>query len=164
MELSLIASAISLNPLSADLKDHKTGINDEVFNIDFKNSKYDNFLADSNPYPITSSSNPQQQQTNEQSYSSAPDPKSNNKIMNNEIGNNEIDTNLRKIIQEQLGVQDNQISPDAKFMDDLGADSLDQVELIMAVEEKFGIEIPDEEAEKITTVGELTKYINDRIN
>lgn len=66
---------------------------------------------------------------------------------------------VKEIIVEQLGVNDDQVVPDAKFVEDLGADSLDTVELVMALEEEFGAEIPDEEAEKLTTVGEATKYI-----
>jgi len=63
------------------------------------------------------------------------------------------------IIVEQLGVDREQVTDDAKFVEDLGADSLDTVELVMQLEEEFGVEIPDEEAEKLTTVGEAIKYI-----
>lgn len=63
------------------------------------------------------------------------------------------------IIVEQLGVDKDQVVDDAKFVEDLGADSLDTVELVMALEEEFGAEIPDEEAEKLTTVSEAVKYI-----
>lgn len=66
---------------------------------------------------------------------------------------------VKEIIVEQLGVNEDQVVPDAKFVEDLGADSLDTVELVMALEEEFGAEIPDEEAEKLTTVGEATTYI-----
>ena len=66
---------------------------------------------------------------------------------------------VNEIIVEQLGVNAEQITPDAKFVEDLGADSLDTVELVMALEEEFGAEIPDEEAEKLTTVGEAIAYI-----
>jgi acyl carrier protein len=72
-----------------------------------------------------------------------------------------IEEKVKKIIVEQLGVEEAEVTPEAKFIDDLGADSLDTVELVMALEEEFGIEIPDEEAEKITTVGLATKYILD---
>lgn len=64
-----------------------------------------------------------------------------------------------EIIVEQLGVDKEQVVDDAKFVEDLGADSLDTVELVMALEEEFGAEIPDEEAEKLTTVGEAVAYI-----
>ncbi len=66
---------------------------------------------------------------------------------------------VKKVIEEQLSVNQDQITRDASFIDDLGADSLDTVELVMALEEEFGIEIPDEEAEKITKVGEAIDYI-----
>ena len=66
---------------------------------------------------------------------------------------------IKDIIVEQLGVNADQINPGAKFIEDLGADSLDIVELIMALEEEFGTEIPDEEAEKLQTVGDVAKYI-----
>jgi len=70
-----------------------------------------------------------------------------------------IEERVRKVIEEQLSVNQDQITRDASFIDDLGADSLDTVELVMALEEEFGIEIPDDEAEKITKVGEAIDYI-----
>ena len=69
---------------------------------------------------------------------------------------------VRSIIAEQLGVKPEQVTPQASFIDDLGADSLDTVELVMALEEEFGVEIPDEEAEKLVTVGDATKYIEEK--
>ena len=66
---------------------------------------------------------------------------------------------VKEIIVEQLGVNEDQVVPEAKFVEDLGADSLDTVELVMALEEEFGAEIPDEEAEKLATVGDSIKYI-----
>lgn len=66
---------------------------------------------------------------------------------------------VKDIVVEQLGVNPDQVSPDAKFVDDLGADSLDTVELIMALEEAFGTEIDDEDAEKLQTVDDVIKYI-----
>lgn len=66
---------------------------------------------------------------------------------------------VKKIIIEQLGVEEEEISLEASYIDDLGADSLDIVELIMAFEEEFGIEIPDSDAEKVTTVGDTVEYI-----
>ena len=72
-----------------------------------------------------------------------------------------IEQRVRDIIVEQLGVKPDQVTPEAKFIEDLGADSLDTVELIMALEEEFGIEVPDEQAEKLQTVGDVIKYIED---
>jgi len=71
---------------------------------------------------------------------------------------------VNDIISEQLGVKKEEIKPESSFIDDLGADSLDTVEVVMALEEEFGIEIPDEDAEKITTVGEAVKYIEEKIS
>ncbi|ODM28030.1 acyl carrier protein [Acetivibrio mesophilus] len=66
---------------------------------------------------------------------------------------------VKKIIAEQLGVEEDEIAMESSFIDDLGADSLDIVELIMALEEEFDLEIPDSEAEKISTVGDVVEYI-----
>jgi len=68
---------------------------------------------------------------------------------------------VKNIIVEQLGVEADRVTPEAQFVNDLGADSLDTVELIMALEEEFDIEIPDEKAEKIKTVGEAVAYIQE---
>ena len=70
---------------------------------------------------------------------------------------------IKEIIIDKLGVDESKISDDAKFIDDLGADSLDTVELIMQFEEEFNIEIPDEDAEKITTVGKAVSYIENQL-
>jgi acyl carrier protein len=67
---------------------------------------------------------------------------------------------VKSIIVEQLGVDEEEVTPDASFVDDLGADSLDTVELVMAFEEEFGVEIPDDAAETILTVGDAVKYID----
>ena len=67
---------------------------------------------------------------------------------------------VKKIVVEQLGVKDEEVTSEASFVDDLGADSLDTVELVMALEEEFECEIPDEEAEKITTVKQAIEYVN----
>ncbi|MBL1320912.1 MAG: acyl carrier protein [Methylophagaceae bacterium] len=72
----------------------------------------------------------------------------------------DIQAQVTEIVVEQLGVNTDEVKADASFIDDLGADSLDTVELVMALEEAFDCEIPDEEAEKITTVAEAVKYIN----
>jgi len=66
---------------------------------------------------------------------------------------------VKKVVIEQLGVSDSEVTRGASFVDDLGADSLDTVELVMALEEAFGIEIPDEDAEKIKTIGDTVSYI-----
>lgn len=71
-----------------------------------------------------------------------------------------IEDRVKKIVVEQLGVEESQVTPDASFIDDLGADSLDTVELVMALEEEFDCEIPDEEAEKIATLAQAVSYIN----
>ena len=70
---------------------------------------------------------------------------------------------VKSIIVEQLGVKPEEVTPEASFIDDLGADSLDTVELIMALEEEFNIEIPDEDAEKMTTVGDAVRYIDEKM-
>ena len=72
----------------------------------------------------------------------------------------EIEARVKDIVVEQLGVNADEVKTDASFIDDLGADSLDTVELVMALEEEFECEIPDDEAEKITTVKEAVSYIN----
>jgi len=69
---------------------------------------------------------------------------------------------VRELVVEQLDVSAEQVTDDASFTDDLGADSLDTVELVMAFEEEFDLEIPDEDAEKITTVGEAIKYLEEK--
>ncbi len=76
---------------------------------------------------------------------------------------NNIEEKVKEIIAEQLGVKKEEIRPESSFVDDLGADSLDTVEIVMALEEEFGIEIPDEDAEKITTVGEAIQYIENKV-
>lgn len=73
-----------------------------------------------------------------------------------------LEDKVKEIIVEQLGVNAEQVTPEASFIDDLGADSLDTVELVMAFEEEFGAEIPDEDAEKLTTVGAVVKYLKEK--
>src|SRR5688572_9928421 len=73
-----------------------------------------------------------------------------------------VDERVKKIIAEQLGVEEDEVTSEASFVEDLGADSLDSVELVMALEEEFGIEIPDEDAEKILTVGKALDYIKEK--
>ena len=75
-----------------------------------------------------------------------------------------VEERVKKIVVEQLGVNETQVTPSASFVDDLGADSLDTVELVMALEEEFDCEIPDEEAEKITTVQQAIDYISSHLN
>ena len=72
-----------------------------------------------------------------------------------------IDQRVKDIVVEQLGVKPEQVTPQAKFIEDLGADSLDTVELVMALEEEFGIEVPDEQAEKLESVGDVIKYVEE---
>ncbi len=73
-----------------------------------------------------------------------------------------LEDKVKEIIVEQLGVNAEQVTPEASFIEDLGADSLDTVELVMAFEEEFGAEIPDEDAEKLTTVGSVVKYLTEK--
>jgi acyl carrier protein len=72
-----------------------------------------------------------------------------------------VEERVKEIICEQLGVEEDEVTPNAKFIEDLGADSLDTVELVMAFEEEFELEIPDEDAEKIVTVGDAINYIKE---
>ncbi len=73
-----------------------------------------------------------------------------------------IEEKVKDIIVEQLGVNPEQVTPGASFIEDLGADSLDTVELVMAFEEEFGVEVPDEDAEKLQSVGDVIKYIEEK--
>ncbi len=75
----------------------------------------------------------------------------------------EITARLKEIVMDRLDVEEDQIKPEASFVEDLGADSLDIVELIMGIEEEFDIEIPDEDAEKLTNVGEAMDYIKNKL-
>ncbi len=74
----------------------------------------------------------------------------------------DINAKITKVIVEKLGVTEDQVKPDAAFVDDLGADSLDQVELVMALEDEFDIEIPDDEAEKLKKVSDIIAYVNSK--
>jgi len=75
----------------------------------------------------------------------------------------EIQAKLKEIVMDRLNAEEGQIKPEASFVEDLGADSLDIVELIMGIEEEFDIEIPDEDAEKLTTVGEAMDYVKSKL-
>jgi len=75
-----------------------------------------------------------------------------------------IEQKVKEIVADRLGVDPDEVTPEASFIEDLGADSLDTVELVMALEEEFGIEIPDEDAEKIQTVGDAIEYIQKHLN
>ena len=77
------------------------------------------------------------------------------------MSDNSLADRIGKIIVEQLGVNEDQVKPEAKFIEDFGADSLDTVELVMALEEEFETEIPDEEAEKLQSVGDVIKFVED---
>ena len=79
------------------------------------------------------------------------------------MSSEEVFEKVKNVIIEQLGVAENNITMEASFIDDLGADSLDIVELIMALEEEFNIEIPDSDAEKVVTVGDVVEYIKDHV-
>jgi acyl carrier protein len=72
-----------------------------------------------------------------------------------------IEQRVKELVVEQLGVSQDQVTPQASFVDDLGADSLDTVELVMAFEEEFGLDIPDEDAEKMATVADAIKYLEE---
>lgn len=74
----------------------------------------------------------------------------------------DIEARVKKIIAEQLGVEESQVTNEKAFVADLGADSLDTVELVMALEDEFGIEIPDEDAEKLQTVGDAVNYLKEK--
>ena len=76
----------------------------------------------------------------------------------------EVQTQVKQIVVDHLGIDDSKVTPESKFIDDLGADSLDTVELVMAFEEEFGSEISDSEAEKILTVGDAIKFIESKSN
>ena len=78
------------------------------------------------------------------------------------MAGSDVEAKVREIVCEQLGVTEEEVSPSAAFIEDLGADSLDIVELVMAFEEEFGIEVPDGDAEKLLTVGDVVKYIEDK--
>src|SRR5256885_11312600 len=80
----------------------------------------------------------------------------------NSMAEKSIEEKVKDIIVEQLGVNPEQVTPQASFIEDLGADSLDIVELVMAFEEEFGVEVPDEDAEKLQTVGDVIKYIEEK--
>ena len=75
----------------------------------------------------------------------------------------DIEAKVKEIIMDKLGVEDSQITPEASFTNDLGADSLDIVELVMGFESSFNVSIPDEDAEKITTVGDAVKYLKEKL-
>jgi acyl carrier protein len=75
----------------------------------------------------------------------------------------QLEEKVKDIIVEELGIERDKLKPEASFMEDLGADSLDTVELVMAFEKEFDIDIPDEEAEKLRTVGDAMKYLHDKL-
>jgi len=89
-------------------------------------------------------------------------PRATNTNRTNFMAEKSIEEKVKDIIVEQLGVNPEQVTPQASFIEDLGADSLDIVELVMAFEEEFSVEVPDEDAEKLQTVGDVIKYIEER--
>jgi acyl carrier protein len=99
-------------------------------------------------------------------YNTAPGPHRPGQVIvaEDSIVMSTVEQQVKAIVAEQLGVKQEQVTNEASFVDDLGADSLDTVELVMALEEEFEIEIPDEDAEKITTVHQAIDYINERRN
>ena len=80
------------------------------------------------------------------------------------MADNDVETKIREAIVEKLGVEESKVTPQASFINDLGADSLDTVELIMELENKFNIQIPDEDQEKIQTVGDAIKYVKSKVS
>lgn len=80
------------------------------------------------------------------------------------VNTSEIESRVKKIVVEQLGVKEDEVTADASFVDDLGADSLDTVELVMALEEEFETEIPDDDAEKIVTIKDAVNYVVNRMD
>lgn len=80
------------------------------------------------------------------------------------MGSKDVLRKVKEMVAEQLGVDEDDVTPESSFIDDLGADSLDIVELIMALEEEFDLEIPDEDAEKIVTVADAVNYISERMS
>jgi acyl carrier protein len=89
-------------------------------------------------------------------------PRANKRTNHKFMAEKSIEEKVKDIIVEQLGVNPEQVTPTASFIEDLGADSLDIVELVMAFEEEFSVEVPDEDAEKLQTVGDVIKYIEER--
>ena len=89
-------------------------------------------------------------------------PRTTNTNRTNLMAEKSIEEKVKDIIVEQLGVNPEQVTPQASFIEDLGADSLDIVELVMAFEEEFGVEVSDEDAEKLQTVGDVIKYIEEK--
>ena len=89
-------------------------------------------------------------------------PRATNTNRTNFMAEKPIEEKVKDIIVEQLGVNPEQVTPQSSFIDDLGADSLDIVELVRAFEEEFGVEVPDEDAEKLQTVGDVIKYIEEK--
>ncbi len=79
------------------------------------------------------------------------------------MAENNVERKVREIVAEQLGISEDEITRDSSFLNDLGADSLDIVELLMALEEEFSVEIPDEDAEKMASVGDVVEYIDARM-
>jgi acyl carrier protein len=80
------------------------------------------------------------------------------------MADNDVETKIKEAIVEKLGVEESKVTPQASFINDLGADSLDTVELIMELENKFNIQIPDEDQEKIQTVGDAIKYVKSKVS
>ncbi|GAA7151432.1 hypothetical protein HpBGD46_10910 [Helicobacter pylori] len=138
----------------------KVDYNDSFFQLDYslKNLQTLREFKETNEKVYQESLNNEKLQNNLREWRRTKNQQNNNKAFNTNL----FET-IRAVIAEQLEIDVSQVTPEAKFVKDLGVDSLDIVELIMALEERFGIEIPDEQAEKIVNVGDVMRYIEKQL-
>ncbi len=138
----------------------KVDYNDSFFQLDYslKNLQTLREFKETNEKVYQESLNNEKLQNNLRKWRRTKNQQNNNKAFNTNL----FET-IRAVIAEQLEIDVSQVTPEAKFVKDLGVDSLDIVELIMALEERFGIEIPDEQAEKIVNVGDVMRYIEKQL-